>query len=58
MIMISKTPPVLKVDETMVCKDCDTMHYIEHGKVFEFTPTRVKRRLSRWTLGSLIEIHD
>ena len=45
----SKTPPVLRVDETMLCKDCDTMHYIEHGKeVFEFTPTRVRESKLNW----------
>ena len=45
----SNTPPVLRIDETMVCKDCDTMHYIEDGnEVFEFTPTRVKESKLNW----------
>ena len=46
----SKTPPVLRIDESMVCKDCDTIHYIENGKeVFEFTPTRTREKKLNWT---------
>lgn len=45
-----ETPAIMKIDETMLCKDCDTMHYEENGcEVFEFTPTRVMESKLNWT---------
>lgn len=42
-------PAIMRIDDVVKCKDCDTLHFIENDAIsIQFTPSLIKERKLNW----------